>query len=104
MLGAVGQRAITWVNVDPEVCRHMASPVYNELTIRIHAKRTRCLKFKILKWTTATIPINHFNTANDIPIPGRFYSNNGLQSYDNVVMFLNKHCFINNKNPQDYNQ
>ena len=32
-LGAVRQQAITWANVDPELCRHMASLDLNELTL-----------------------------------------------------------------------
>ena len=32
-LGAVRQQAITWANVDPYLCRHMASLGHNELTI-----------------------------------------------------------------------
>ena len=31
-LGAVRQQAITWANVDPNLCRHMASLGHNELT------------------------------------------------------------------------
>ena len=31
-LGALRQQAITWVNVDQVLCRHMASPGHNELT------------------------------------------------------------------------
>ena len=30
-LGAVRQQAITWANVDPDLCRHMASLGHNEL-------------------------------------------------------------------------
>ena len=30
--GAVGQQAITWTNIDPDLCRHMASLGHNELT------------------------------------------------------------------------
>ena len=30
-LGAVRQQAITWVNVDPDLCRHMVSLGHNEL-------------------------------------------------------------------------
>ena len=30
-LGAVRQQAITWANVDPDLCRHMASPGHNEI-------------------------------------------------------------------------
>ena len=29
---AVRQQAIAWTNVDPDLCRHMVSPVHNELT------------------------------------------------------------------------
>ena len=32
MLGAVRQQAITWTNVDPDLCRHMASLGHNELS------------------------------------------------------------------------
>ena len=31
--GAVRQQAITWANVDPDPCRHMASLGHNELKI-----------------------------------------------------------------------
>ena len=31
-LGAIRQQAITWANVDPDICRHMASLGHNELT------------------------------------------------------------------------
>ena len=31
-LGAVRQQAITWANVDPDLCRHMVSLDHNELT------------------------------------------------------------------------
>ena len=31
-LGAIRQQAITWVNVDPVSCRHMAWPGHNDLT------------------------------------------------------------------------
>ena len=31
-LGAVGQQAITWANVDPDICRHMVSLGHNELS------------------------------------------------------------------------
>ena len=31
-LGAVRQQAITWTNVDPDLCTHMASPGHNKLT------------------------------------------------------------------------
>ena len=31
-LGAVRQQAITWANVDPDLCCHLASPGHNELT------------------------------------------------------------------------
>ena len=30
-LGAIGQQAITWANVDPDLCRHMVSLGQNEL-------------------------------------------------------------------------
>ena len=48
-LGAVRQRAITWVNVDPDLCRHMASLGPNELnsqeTLQIppHVRAVECL-------------------------------------------------------------
>ena len=32
-LGAVRQQAITWANVDPYMCQHMASPGHNELNL-----------------------------------------------------------------------
>ena len=32
MLGAIRQQAITWANVDPDLCRHMASLGLNELS------------------------------------------------------------------------
>ena len=32
-LGAVRQQAITWANVDQDLCRHMASLSHNELTL-----------------------------------------------------------------------
>ena len=32
-LGAVRQQAITWANVDPDLCRHMVSLAYNELKL-----------------------------------------------------------------------
>ena len=32
-LGAIRQQAITWANVDPDVCRHLASLGHNELTL-----------------------------------------------------------------------
>ena len=34
LLGAVRQQAITWANVDPDLCRHMASLGPNELMFR----------------------------------------------------------------------
>ena len=33
MLGAVRQQAITWANVDPDLCCHMASLGHNELDL-----------------------------------------------------------------------
>ena len=32
-LGAVRQQDITWTNVDPDLCGHMASPGFNELSV-----------------------------------------------------------------------
>ena len=34
-LGAVRQQAITWANVDPDLCRHMVSLDHNELRGKI---------------------------------------------------------------------
>ena len=34
--GAVRQQAITWTNVDKDVCHHMVSPGINELTYNIY--------------------------------------------------------------------
>ena len=36
-LGAVRQQAITWANVDPDLCRHMASLGPNELSMKMIA-------------------------------------------------------------------
>ena len=44
-LGVVRQQAITWANVDPDLCHHMASLGHNELQNghwRIHSK---CVKY-----------------------------------------------------------
>ena len=43
-LGALRQQAITWANVDPDLCRHMASLVHNEL------KSSHCISFE--DWDT----------------------------------------------------
>ena len=36
MLGAIRQQAITWANVDPDLCRHVASLGHNELKKSAH--------------------------------------------------------------------
>ena len=33
MVGAVRQQAISWANVDPDICRHIASLGYDELNM-----------------------------------------------------------------------
>ena len=49
-LGAVRQQAITWVNVDQGLCRHMASLSLNELTvvIRHHCNMSIIIKHDIV--------------------------------------------------------
>ena len=32
-LAAIRHQAITWANVDPDLCRHMASLAHNDLTL-----------------------------------------------------------------------
>ena len=52
MACAVWQQAITWANVDPDLCRHMALLGHNELKItRVSRKREcmRSLKEKIIQ-------------------------------------------------------
>ena len=34
--GAARKQAITWANVDPDLCHHMASPSQNELNEILH--------------------------------------------------------------------
>ena len=46
-LGAVRQQAITWVNVDPDLCRHMVSLGHNELNAFVN-KNERTLHDDIL--------------------------------------------------------
>ena len=41
-LGAVRQQAITWANVDPDLCRHMASLCHNELMKYLCDSGTPC--------------------------------------------------------------
>ena len=59
-LGAVRQQAITWVNVEPDLCRHMVSLGHNELKhllkrheINQSSKdlRIRISEFHSLQWT-----------------------------------------------------
>ena len=42
------QQAITWTNVDPDLCRHMASLGLNELTFLTHGNKTKS-KLRIKK-------------------------------------------------------
>ena len=41
-LGAVRQQAITWANVDPDLCHHMASLSHNEIKLQHHLYGTLC--------------------------------------------------------------
>ena len=45
-LGAIGQQAITWANVDPDLCRQMASLGLNKLNL---AKGKNCNEIFFIK-------------------------------------------------------
>ena len=47
-LGAVRQQAITWANVDPDLCRQMASLGHNELTMSCERFWLLCSAFNLL--------------------------------------------------------
>ena len=72
-LGAIRQQAITWANVDPDLCRHMASLGHNELKhssmVRNGSgseltKDTPCLAVIVELWV---VSYEHFNPL----APGR---------------------------------
>ena len=44
-LGAVRQQAITWANVDPDLCRHMVSVGHNELIYVNDARNQDVIKY-----------------------------------------------------------
>ena len=57
-LGAVRQQAITWANVDPDLCRHTASPGHNELNTQKwempdYDKNDQCVLMKV--WSQRAI-------------------------------------------------
>ena len=41
LIGVVRQQAITWANVDPDLCHHLASLGHNELSQRFKLYQTR---------------------------------------------------------------
>ena len=47
-IGAVRQQAITWANVDPDLCRHMVSLGHNELTVIFGTQ----IRFQWQEWKT----------------------------------------------------
>ena len=74
-LGAVGQQAITWANVDPDLCRHMVSLGHNELT-KHHQKH---------------ISVENFTANKDMHIYKRFIPNSGVN-----LLYIFVYTYISN--------
>ena len=51
------RQAITWTNVDPDLCRHMASPGLNELTQGPKASAAIVLTWTLVQYGDAILPL-----------------------------------------------
>ena len=71
-LGAIRQQAITWTNVDQDLCRHMAPLGHNELTFQVMVPLIYTIRYSVITVSAEDLAHNSARASTGTVVTTKF--------------------------------